>query len=75
MIPFDLGHSGDMKLRILDLSGSQVRLLVNKWQEAGERKVFWDGRTDRGTPVPAGVYVYELMAPGFQTARRMVKLR
>ena len=39
------------------------------------REVFWDGRNDRTGVVPAGIYLYELDAPGFRATRRMVKLR
>jgi len=43
--------------------------------EPGERRVEWDGRNSRGEPVPAGIYFYELNAPGIKAARKLVRLR
>jgi hypothetical protein len=32
----------------------------------------WDGRTDDGHPVPAGVYLAKLKAPGLLVFKRIV---
>lgn len=74
-IPFTVSKFGAVKLRIFDASGRQVRTLVNDMMETGERKVEWDGRNSRGELVPAGIYVYELNAPGIKAARKLVRLR
>jgi hypothetical protein len=74
-IPFVLAREGDVMLRILDISGRQVRLLKRGQLEAGRREVFWDGRNDRGTPVAAGIYFYELETPGYRASRRLVRLQ
>lgn len=74
-IPFSLPRSGFVTLRILDLEGRTVKTLVEGDQPAGDRSVSWDGSSDRGTPVPAGIYFYELRTPGFQAARKLVRLR
>ena len=75
IIPFTLPKYGDVKLRILDLSGRQVRLLANERMSPGERQVLWDGKNDRGETVSAGVYVYDLIAPAFRASRRLVRIR
>lgn len=73
-IPFTLARPGWAQLRILDISGRQVRLLMSQEREAGDNDVLWDGRDDRGVVVPAGVYVYDLVTAGFHGARRIVKI-
>jgi len=75
IIPFTLPKSGEVTLRILDLSGRQVRLLVNERMSPGARQVLWDGKNDRGETVSAGVYVYDLTAPAFRASRRLVRIR
>jgi len=74
IIPFVLGHRGDVSLRILDVSGRQVASLLHELLEAGEHRIPWDGRDDRSAPVPAGMYFYELQAGAFKATRAMVKL-
>jgi len=73
-IPFTLAKAAEVKVRILDISGRQVRVLMNAVME-GNRSASWDGLDDRGAPVPAGVYVYQLQTPGFEASRRLVRLQ
>jgi flagellar hook assembly protein FlgD len=74
-IPFVLPQEGDVRLRVLDLAGRQVRLLMQGRLEAGRREVVWDGRDDGGIEVSGGVYLYEVESPGFRATRRLIRLR
>jgi flagellar hook assembly protein FlgD len=60
-------------LRIYDLAGSLVRTLIDATAPAGPGMVAWDGRSDRGSDLPAGVYFYRLNGPGFTVNRKIVK--
>jgi hypothetical protein len=74
-IPFVLSAPGWVRLRVLDLSGRQIRLLVNQEMQSGRNEAIWDGWDDHGHMTPRGVYFYELETTGFREARRMVKLQ
>jgi hypothetical protein len=74
-IPFTVSKIGMVTLRIFDATGREVRTLANDVEEPGERQVEWDGRNAMGELVPAGIYVYELRAPGIEAARKLVRLR
>jgi len=74
-IPFSMPARGQATLRILDLSGREVRVLVDDVLEAGEQSVAWDGRNAKGQLVPAGIYFYELQGHGFDTSRKLVRIR
>ena len=74
-ISFSLSRSSKATLRIMDLNGRNVRVLLDEVVPPGERRVEWDGRNSRGELVPAGIYVYELDAPGIKAARKLVRLR
>jgi len=74
-IPFVMSRSGPVTLRVLDLAGREVRLLLDKQMEAGVQSAFWDGRDNQGRLAPAGMYLYEIHAPGFESARKLVRLR
>jgi flagellar hook assembly protein FlgD len=49
-----------------------VRTLVSGMQQAGELRVTWDGRTQTGTRVGRGVYVYRLEAGGTSRTGKML---
>ncbi len=75
-IRYSIATRGRVTLRICDVSGRVVRTLVDEEQEAiaGGRAVVWDGRNDAGRAVGRGVYLYELRAPGYAAARKLVVL-
>jgi hypothetical protein len=71
-IRFALVESGDVALSIYDVSGQQVRSLVDEWRSAGRHSIVWDGRDDAGRQVASGVYVYRLRAGQFSRSAKMV---
>ena len=74
-IPFTLSRSGDLRLRILDLKGREIRTFEQQRMETGDHSFTWDGRDDKGNLLPAGIYFYELRAPGFGATRKLIRLR
>ena len=57
------------------MSGRRVRTLVDKTQAAGQYKVRWDGRNDRGAVVAPGIYFYQLKLGDKALSRRIVHFR
>ncbi|MCK4413753.1 MAG: T9SS type A sorting domain-containing protein [Candidatus Eisenbacteria sp.] len=75
-IRFDLLHDTAADLRIFDMSGRLVRVLLRKDDApAGHHEVIWDGTDALGREVAAGVYFYRLEAGTFNTTKRMILLR
>lgn len=73
---YDLPSGGAVALRIYDLAGRQVRLLVREAAaRAGTHQVVWNGLDDDGRTVPAGVYVCRLEAGTASVAERLIRLR
>jgi hypothetical protein len=81
--PFDAGTTiryalptrMPVRLVIYDIAGRAVRTLVDATEEAGERRVAWDGRNAIGARVRAGLYVCRLEAGGAVFARKMSVMR
>jgi subtilisin family serine protease len=74
-IPFSVpeasaGRSG--RLVVYDLLGRTVRNLVDGAVSAGEQAATWDGRTDSGVDVAAGVYVARLSIEGTEHTIRIL---
>jgi hypothetical protein len=62
-------------LEIFDLLGQKVRTLVNASQPADTYSVVWDGRSDAGIIVSAGVYLYRIAAGRFEQTRKMIVIQ
>lgn len=74
-IGFDLEHSGKVRLDIYDASGRQVRRLFDGHLTAGSRSMDWDGTSEAGKAVPAGVYYYRLTTSDFTDSKSVVVVR
>lgn len=66
---------GLVSLRIYDVSGREVRKLVNECKQPGGYTVVWDGLSDAGVQVSSGVYFYRLEAGGFVETRKMLLIQ
>jgi hypothetical protein len=63
-LEYSLPRAAALRLRIYGLRGEQVRSVVDGVRPAGLQSVVWDGRDDRGVPVPSGAYYVRLEAGG-----------
>jgi hypothetical protein len=73
IIPYRLKESGYVKLRVYDIRGELVRLLVNEWQEKGyyevefkptesERANDMEWATGYNDDIATGIYIYQIQA-------------
>jgi hypothetical protein len=74
-IRFSTPAKGLVQLRIYDVSGRLVRVLVDKALPAGWHTASWDGRNGTGTSVASGIYFYQLRAGKLVESKKMVLLR
>jgi flagellar hook assembly protein FlgD len=64
-----------VQLLIYDVTGKRVRSLIDASIAPGEYEVTWDGRSDGGGRVAAGVYYYRLVTATSDETRKMVLLK
>ncbi len=69
-----LPAAGSARLRLFDVTGRLVRTLWSGPLPAGIHAFAWDGRTDGGSPVPAGIYFARLDAPGGRPSAKLVRI-
>jgi flagellar hook assembly protein FlgD len=76
-IVYTVGKSGRVWLRVFDASGRVIRTLVDQYLDARDKpyEVIWDGTNDRGQRVSSGVFLYQLEAAGYRSAKKIVILR
>jgi flagellar hook assembly protein FlgD len=65
----------NVTLKIYNILGQEVKILVNETQEPGAYAVPWDGRNDEEEEVASGIYLYYLSAGPFSASRKMILSR
>lgn len=71
-IQFTLARAGRLHASVFDLSGRCVRVLAHGEHAAGVHRISWDGRSTRGTRLPAGMYVVRFESEGASSSRKVV---
>jgi len=61
-----------VSLKVYDVSGSEVKTLVSREQEAGEYGVRWDGKNFQGKEVKNGVYFLRLVVGPYKRTDKLV---
>lgn len=74
-IHFELPAAGPVELRVFDVQGRTVRVLLDRALAAGPHTVEWNGRDDTGRVRASGAYYYRLSTPAAAATRRMLMLK
>jgi len=75
-IHIHLKQADHVKLSVFDVRGREVRQLTNSAFPAGESCISWDGKSDAGFDLPAGVYFYSLFVGNtFTQTHKMILIR
>lgn len=73
---FQLDQGAWIRLRVFRVDGALVKTLSDRAYPAGEHRLFWDGRDDRGWEVGSGAYFLSLEANGRRAAAaKLILLR
>jgi serine protease AprX len=67
--------SAPITLKVYNIRGQLVRVLVDGEVEPGNYQVVWDGRNDKGEDVSSGIYLYRLAAGERVSTRKMLLLK
>jgi hypothetical protein len=74
-IRFGLAPKGHVSLRVYDVSGKLVRVLIDEVRDAGSYETVWDGRNGGGKAIASGIYFCRMEAKDFDRTLKMVLLR
>jgi hypothetical protein len=69
-IKFSIPQSDKVTLRLFNVLGQQVALLVNDYLPVGSHSTQWNASN-----FPSGMYFYRLQARGFTETKRMMLLK
>jgi hypothetical protein len=74
-ISFSLPEENQVNLRIYNLKGQLVDLLVNTRLSAGFYTFTWNGKDESGRDVSSGIYFYKLIAGKYSETKKMVRIK
>jgi hypothetical protein len=74
-LQFSLPESGQVSLRLYDVSGRLVRIVHEGRLEAGRHRRPWDGRDQAGRPVASGSYFARLVTSSGQITKPLALVR
>jgi PKD repeat protein len=75
LIRYNLASATHVRLRVFDVSGRLVQVLVDANQQPGAHETSWAGRDRHGQRAAAGVYFFRLEAGGKSSSQRVVHTR
>jgi hypothetical protein len=64
-----------VEAKIYDVDGRLVKNLFSEFKERGRYEIEWDGKDDRGTPLPSGVYLLILKGGRFAMIKHLLMIR
>ncbi|GEM_PF-2928547 len=60
------------KLTIYDITGKEVKTIINQIQGAGIYSVIWDGTDNFGREVSSGIFIYELNFKKYRITKKLI---
>ena len=74
-IQYEMPATGRLTLQLYDLGGRRIRSLLDRVVDAGTGGVVWNGASQNGNPMPAGIYFYRARAFANTATGKMQLLR
>ncbi|MBN2412187.1 T9SS type A sorting domain-containing protein [candidate division KSB1 bacterium] len=71
-IIYALPEESDVRIRIFNMRGELVNVLVNQKQNAGTYKLTWDGTSENGHVLSSGLYFIKIDAGKFSDIKKMI---
>ena len=74
-IQYQLPNDTDVKIRVFNINGQEIRTLYNGIQKAGVHIVRWDGLDNGSNAVSSGIYLYKIESEAFTSSKKMLYLK
>lgn len=75
VINFQVRQSTHVDIKIYDISGQLVRILLNDDKVTGSHSTSWHGKDSHGMNLPDGVYFVRVTTKDFETTKKIILLR
>ncbi|HED37543.1 MAG TPA: T9SS type A sorting domain-containing protein, partial [Ignavibacteria bacterium] len=75
IIKYALPQASHVTIKIYNMLGQEVKMLVNSDRSAGTYQVQWNGESDFGRKVASGAYIYRVVAGNNIVTKKMILLK
>ena len=62
-------------MEIYNIKEQKVKSLLNEYRSAGDHKIVWDGKDEKGNDVGNGIYFYKMETEGYVETKKMVLMK
>lgn len=75
VIRFSLPIPSNVKIKIFDVLGNEIRTLIDEERSSGKHSIYWNATDNFGKRVSSGVYFYTITADKFVETKKMVLMK
>lgn len=72
IISYSIPKQSRVQIKIYDVTGKEIRTLIDEERSAGKYNILWDSRNNLGERVSSGIYIYKIIANNFVQSKKMV---
>lgn len=70
-ISFSTNREGHVTIKVFNIKGNLVRILLDEYLMASHHKIVWDGKNCSGSEVASGIYFYRMVTDDYTATKRM----
>jgi hypothetical protein len=74
-IQYDLPQEAFVDISVYDITGRLIRKLVSGVEQAGSKRINWDGTNQKGEAAASGMYFFRMQAMDYEKTKKMILLR
>ncbi|OQX95737.1 hypothetical protein B6I21_03910, partial [candidate division KSB1 bacterium 4572_119] len=75
LISYQLPKHSKVEIKILNISGQEIKTLFHENKPAGLHRATWDGTNNNGTSASSGVYIINFVADNFKASMKVILLK
>ncbi|MCJ7577118.1 MAG: T9SS type A sorting domain-containing protein, partial [candidate division Zixibacteria bacterium] len=75
VVKFEIVQPAKVSLKIYNILGQSVKVLVDEEKVAGTYTTYWDGKDQNGQAVSSGIYFYKLDTGNFTEVKKMILIK
>jgi len=75
IIYFALPEDSKVNLKVYNVLGQEIKVLLENFQHLGSHEVIWDGKDNLGKEAPSGVYFLKFNAWEYSKTQKLIKVK